>query len=70
MLDISKPMELLGLDRIYIVNPEDIQDEGETIWLRRSPLWMVALPHFNKDGSHFEVLGYQLINKIEERDRP
>jgi hypothetical protein len=70
MLDISKPMELLGLDRPYLVHPEDIQDEGETIWLKKSPRWMVALPRFNKDGSHFDVSIYQLRNKIEARDRP
>jgi hypothetical protein len=69
MLDLSKPIELIGLDRPYQVNPEDIQDEGETLWLRKSPRWMVSLPRFKKDGSHFDVSIYQLINKIEERDR-
>jgi hypothetical protein len=69
MLDLSKPIELIGLDRHYQVNPEDIQDEGKTLWLRKSPIWMVALPRFKKDGSHFDVSIYQLTNKIEERDR-
>jgi hypothetical protein len=64
MLDLSQEIELIGLDKPYSVDPKDIKDEGETLWLRTSPLWMVALPRFNKDGSHFEIDTYCLRNKV------